>query len=189
MDISVYLLGAPRIEREGITVHVDTRKALALVSYLAVQAGYQSRDTIGALLWPESDQSGARGALRRTLSVLHKALGGTGLHIEREAIALNQAELWCDLVAFRTALAECGSHGHAAQEVCEHCLDPLMQAVSLYRGDFCGLRCVTAPSLICGSSNKASISVDCTPRRWKNWCTCMSITNGTRRRWSTRGAG
>lgn len=136
MGISVYLLGAPRIEREGLTVHVDTRKALALVAYLAVQNGYQSRDTIGALLWPESDQSGARGALRRTLSVLHKALGGTGLHIKREAVALNQAELWCDLVAFRTVLAECSSHGHATQEVCERCLEPLTQATSLYRSDF-----------------------------------------------------
>lgn len=136
MAVSVYLLGAPRIEREGLTVHVDTRKALSLVAYLAVQTGYHSRDTIGALLWPESDQSGARGALRRTLSVLHKALGGTGLHIEREAVALNQAEVWCDLVAFRTALAECGSHGHATQEVCERCFEPLTQAASLYRSDF-----------------------------------------------------
>jgi DNA-binding SARP family transcriptional activator/lipoprotein NlpI len=136
MAVSVYLLGTPRIERDGLTVHVDTRKALALVAFLAVQTGYQSRDTIGALLWPESDQSGARGALRRTLSVLHKALGGTGLHIEREAVALNQAEVWYDLVAFRTALAACGSHGHFPQEVCERCLDPLTQAVSIYKGDF-----------------------------------------------------
>lgn len=136
MTASVYLLGSPRIERAGLTVHVDTRKAIALIAYLAVQSGFQSRDTLSALLWPESDQAGARGALRRTLSVLHKALGGTGLHIEREAVTLSQAGVWCDLLVFEAAFAECRAHGHTPNEVCNRCLEPLSQAVSVYKGDF-----------------------------------------------------
>lgn len=136
MGSSLYLLGTPRLEREGQTIHADTRKALAMIAYLAVHEGYQSRDTLAALLWAESSQAGARGALRRTLSVLHKALGGSGLQIEREAIALDSGGLWCDLLAFRAALAACASHGHAAEAVCVRCLAPLAEAVSHYRGDF-----------------------------------------------------
>lgn len=58
MNLRLHLFGAPRIERDGQIVHVDTRKAIALIAYLVGQGGYQSRDTLGALLWAESDQGG-----------------------------------------------------------------------------------------------------------------------------------
>ncbi|MBE3560404.1 MAG: alpha/beta hydrolase, partial [Ktedonobacteraceae bacterium] len=48
-----------------------------------------SRDTLAALLWPEYDQTHARATLRRTLSVLNKALAGQWLQIEREMVGLN----------------------------------------------------------------------------------------------------
>ena len=34
--MTVTLLGAPRVEQDGVSVEVDTRKAVALVAYLAV---------------------------------------------------------------------------------------------------------------------------------------------------------
>jgi len=130
------LFGTPRIERDGQTVHVDTRKAFALIAYLVAQGGYQSRDTLGALLWQDNDEAHVRGALRRTLSALNAALGGRGLLIEREAIAFNAAELWCDVTAFMQALTACGSHGHDINAVCTQCLLPLNEAISVYKGDF-----------------------------------------------------
>jgi DNA-binding SARP family transcriptional activator len=136
MGISLYLLGVPRIEREGFTVHVDTRKALALIAYLAVQTGYQSRDTLAALLWVENDHIGARSALRRTLSTLKTALHGVGLLIEREAVALAETDIACDLLAFQAALNDCASHGHPANGVCPRCRAPLTEAAALYKGDF-----------------------------------------------------
>jgi DNA-binding SARP family transcriptional activator len=62
------LLGAPHIERDGMPVAVDTRKAIALLAYLALVPQRHSRDALAGLLWPDYSQSNARAALRRTLS-------------------------------------------------------------------------------------------------------------------------
>src|SRR5260221_13561682 len=106
--LKLYLFGAPRIEREYAPVHVNTRKAIALLAYLAWQPGFQSRDTLAALLWPEGDNVSARAALRRTLSTLNQALGGIGLRIEREAVSLDSAaHLWIDLQQFQSRLHMC----------------------------------------------------------------------------------
>jgi hypothetical protein len=48
------LLGLPRIERDGVRVEVDTRKALALAAYLARTAQPHSWNTLAALLWPDA---------------------------------------------------------------------------------------------------------------------------------------
>lgn len=134
--MTLTLFGVPRIERDGQPVYVDTRKAIALIAYLAAQGGYQSRNTLGALLWEDSDEASARGALRRTLSVLNSALGGTGLVIERDAIAFDPTALWCDLTTFTEAIQSCAGHDHPSHEVCPRCLEPLTLAATLYKGDF-----------------------------------------------------
>lgn len=131
--IAIHLLGSPYIEREGQLVHVDTRKAIALLAYLAANPGYQSRDTLATLLWADSDQTSARGALRRTLSALNSALDGAGLAIEREAIAFDEQAAWCDLTHFAAALRAIEPHKRPPPE---HYLEQLTQAVDLYTGDF-----------------------------------------------------
>ena len=75
-QLTIYLLGTPRFERNGENINLDTRKASALIAYLAIAKQRQSRDTLAALLWPEFDQTHARATLRRTLSTLNKALDG-----------------------------------------------------------------------------------------------------------------
>ena len=81
--IVVSVLGSPRIERDGAAVTFDTRKAIALIAYLAVTGRPQRRETLAALLWPEADETRARSALRRTLSVVKQGLGDRGA--ERDA--------------------------------------------------------------------------------------------------------
>lgn len=103
--ISVCLLGPPRIERDGEAVSVDTRKAIALLAYLAVTGRPAGRDSLAALLWPDADQSRGRAALRRTLSALNSALRGRGLRIEREVLALEPGEISFDVEAFRRSVA------------------------------------------------------------------------------------
>ena len=49
----VLLLGAPRVEHDGGLIEVDTRKATALLAYLAVTRRRHARDTLAGLLWPE----------------------------------------------------------------------------------------------------------------------------------------
>lgn len=133
----LYLLGSPRIESDGLQVRVDTRKAVALLAYIAVTRQRHTRDKLAALFWPEYDQTSARATLRRTLSALNKALEGTQLRIEGETIGLNlEASLWLDVDAFHGKLAECGTHEHLPSEVCPRCLTPLREAIELYRDDF-----------------------------------------------------
>lgn len=103
--LRVCLLGPPRIEREGTPVEPDTRKAIALLAYLAVLGQAQGRDRLAALLWPEADQERARGALRRTLSALRAVLGSGPLVTDGLKVALGR-EVDCDVVRFRALLAD-----------------------------------------------------------------------------------
>jgi DNA-binding SARP family transcriptional activator len=134
--VTLLLLGAPRIEHDGEPIEVDTRKAIALVAYLAVTRERHARDALAVLLWPEYNQSRARAALRRTLSSLGKARAEGWLEADRESVALNRDRIWIDVYRFRELLAECRTHGHPETEVCPDCLPPLSEAVALYRDDF-----------------------------------------------------
>ena len=74
-SLAFYLLGAPRLEKDGKPVEFDTRKATALLAYLAISGEQPRRDSLAAFLWPEQDQARARASLRRTLSALRKGIG------------------------------------------------------------------------------------------------------------------
>jgi DNA-binding SARP family transcriptional activator len=90
-------------------------KRLALLAYLAAATpnGFHSRDTLLALLWPESDQEHARAALRQSVYVLRRELGddvfvGCG----DSALGVDLEKLWCDVDAFDRAAAA-GQHAAA----------------------------------------------------------------------------
>lgn len=136
-SLTFSLFGPPRIERDRAPITVDTRKAIALLAYLAVTRQPHRRDALAALLWPEYDQPHARATLRRTLSALNKALGGEYLTIERETIGLHAgAEFHLDVDEFHRHLAACETHGHSTKDVCAACVEPLSAAASVYRDDF-----------------------------------------------------
>jgi DNA-binding SARP family transcriptional activator len=128
--LALFLLGPPRLGRDGVLVDVDTRKAIALFAYLAITQQH-SRDTLATLLWPEYDQPHARATLRRTLSALNKALAGNWLEIDRETVILNQnSDFWLDVEHFSNLLAQCQTHGHSSSQVCSGCLQPLTEAIA-----------------------------------------------------------
>jgi DNA-binding SARP family transcriptional activator len=136
-QLTILLLGAPAIFVDGVSIQVDTRKAIAMVAYLALNPGVQTRDGLAALLWPELDQSRARAALRRTLSVLNKSAMSPWLAIERTSVELRRDPcIDLDVAAFHRALAECLDHGHDGDTVCARCIAPLTEAVDAYRDDF-----------------------------------------------------
>jgi len=132
----ITLLGAPRVEHDGAPVEVDTRKAIALVAYLAVTGRRHTRDALAALLWPEYNQARSRAALRRTLSALRGAREGGWLLVDREGVDLARDAVLVDVDRFRGLLAECRGHGHHEAEVCPRCLPPLAEAVALHQDDF-----------------------------------------------------
>ncbi len=135
--LELHLLGAPRLEKDGVEVVMDTRKALALLAYLAVSGQELPRDVLADFFWPDNDQAGARGALRRTLSTLNKAMGGLGLAINRERIGLDpKAGLWVDVAQFRSLVSGCRQHAPRPVLDCHDCMDNLEQAASFYQADF-----------------------------------------------------
>ncbi len=134
MDLKLWILGAPRIEVGGEPLRVDTRKATALLVYLAERREPQRRESLAAMLWPESDSSHSKAALRRTLSALRKAVGGEWVSADRDAVTL--VAPWLDTKEFRTLLDSTHEHGHAVGEWCAQCLEPLTAAVQLYRDTF-----------------------------------------------------
>ena len=117
------LLGPPEALCDGVPLTVDTRKATALLAYLAVEPGRHGRDTLAALLWPDYAPDRARAALRRTLSTLRSALGGRWLAVARDAVSLERDDLFLDVDEFRRLAG--------AQDV-----DELEQAAALQRGAF-----------------------------------------------------
>jgi DNA-binding SARP family transcriptional activator len=112
------LLGAPRIEHDEVPVEVDTRKAIALVAYLAVTGRRHTRDALAGLLWPEYNQARSRAALRRTLSSLKEARSEGWLRVDREGVELARESVVVDVDRFHARLAECRTHGHPGAEVC-----------------------------------------------------------------------
>ena len=99
---------------------MDTRKATALIAYLAVTAQPQSRDSLAALLWPDAETERARGALRRTLSTLRSGLGGDEIRVEGLRLDLNDEAFDLDVRRFRALVAD----------------GRLDDAVAAYTGDF-----------------------------------------------------
>ena len=134
--LSIALLGPPVIEVDGRPLAVDTRKATALLAYLAVEGRPMRRDTLASLLWPENDPERARSALRRTLSTLRTALGARWLDTGRELVSFGGSGVWIDIDELRYLVASCEGHGHGPGQGCRRCLEPLRAAAALARGPF-----------------------------------------------------
>jgi DNA-binding SARP family transcriptional activator len=110
----------------GDAVLLPTRKAQALLAYLAVPVGRtHPRDKLAALLWGGIREESARASLRQALFVLRKAVEAADAELLRadgEALSLRPAAVDVDVVAFEQAVRE----GSA---------ESLERAMSLYQGD------------------------------------------------------
>ena len=135
-ELRIALLGPPRVERDGAPIEVDTRKAIALLAYLAMHPERHGRDAVAGLLWPDYDTEHARGALRRTLSTLNKAVGPGWLAADRTTVGFARTSFWLDVAEFQALLAGRRDHGHPPEDACPACVAPLAAAAGLHRGDF-----------------------------------------------------
>ncbi len=134
--LDIRVLGPVQVAVDGAPLVVDTRKAVALLAYLAVTGRPASREALAALLWPDSADGESRGALRRTLSVLNSAIGGIGLAIDRHQVTIVPDDSDVDLVRFRRALTRVRAHSHPPDAACRSCIAALDEAVALDRGEF-----------------------------------------------------
>src|SRR5215216_2746557 len=88
-QLSLYFLGPPQLYLNKEPVTANRRKAVALLTYLAVNGSKQTRDSLSALLWPDYDQSKAFTNLRHTLWEIQQAIGENWLIADREMVGLN----------------------------------------------------------------------------------------------------
>ena len=95
--LEIRLFGAPEILVDGSPIRVDTRKAVAILVVLATDGRPYARDELAALLWPDSDDAAARGALRRTLSVMRTAMGESLLTVDRARVDIVRERTTIDL--------------------------------------------------------------------------------------------
>jgi DNA-binding SARP family transcriptional activator len=104
-SLRISLLGTPVVEVDGGPLEVDTRKAVALLAFLAVTGHAHSRAVVSDLLWPELDGERAGAALRRTLSALRAGLGPDRLESDRASVSLSLDGAWFDLAESRAIAA------------------------------------------------------------------------------------
>ncbi len=118
--LEIRLLGQYDVRRDGEPVKIASRPSRLLFAYLALTAGkHHPRERLAGLLWPESDESSARGNLRQALWRLRKAIGEAYLLVDNRTVAFDSAaRYWLD-----AALLEPGN-------------DPdLSEAVAVYEGE------------------------------------------------------
>ena len=131
-------LGTPLVQYNGRRIKFSTRKALALLIYLAVEGSSVPREKLIDLLWPDSDILRGRTALRTALTHLRNALqekpNASHVLVEQDTLRFNiQSDFEFDLNTLEAAYLRACS-GPAAS--LRHLRGQLQAAIALYRGDF-----------------------------------------------------
>jgi DNA-binding SARP family transcriptional activator len=148
--LSLRLLGSPEVSFEGRPLRFGTKKALALLCFLAAEGGRHSRRELAELLWPQSDEQHARTDLRSALARLRKTLGEDTAHgqevrfllIDRDLLGLELRGIELDLEVLEAAVslarAETSPVGKSAVDAVgrRELIGRLEGALGLYRGEF-----------------------------------------------------
>jgi len=144
-QLQLSLLGVPVVKHGEQTLTFATRKALALLVYLAVEGGTHTRKALSESFWPELDAEHGRAALRATLLELrklfersHRSDEQTHLLVERDTLGFEQdGQPIVDLRFIESVSKHIGRRVEpvADQERAE-LLAQLEQAIRLARGPF-----------------------------------------------------
>jgi DNA-binding SARP family transcriptional activator len=128
--LSISVLGAPAITLDGAPVRgLISRKAAALVYYLATTRRSHTRETLAGLLWGDTSETQAQKNLRDVLSNLRRLLEPY-LQISRQAVSLALDTVLVDSRQFEALLEKAdGLQGPAE-------LAMLRDALAFYGGDF-----------------------------------------------------
>jgi TolB-like protein/DNA-binding SARP family transcriptional activator/Flp pilus assembly protein TadD len=107
VGLRIRLLGPVTIAIDGRPVAVTSKKARALVGYLALREGTAvARSVLTGLLWGERSEGQARASLRQTLSELRGALGksaSSSIVTGKETITWAAGSAWIDAKVLETA--------------------------------------------------------------------------------------
>jgi DNA-binding SARP family transcriptional activator len=105
------LLGDFAAEIDGREISLATRKAKALMAYLALSDSAQdTRERLVGLLWSESDEEHARASLRQAVHDIKLAFGSaefiTGFRVDKQTLSLVRERLACDVDEVLAAAAQ-----------------------------------------------------------------------------------
>jgi DNA-binding SARP family transcriptional activator len=106
--LEVRLAGGLRLRTRGAALSPPTsRRARAVLAYLALHPGAHTRAQLAARFWPDVLDDSARTSLRAALTELRRALGPAADHVVagRETVALDGDGLSVDVREFEAALA------------------------------------------------------------------------------------
>ncbi len=160
--LEIRVLGPLEVRVDGAPLVVDTRKALAILALLAAESRPFAREELAAMLWPESDDESARGALRRTLSVLRSALGDRWLRVDRSTVALDPTGTWVDLSAVEAAGSE--ASGPVLREAAAAARGPFLAGFALRDSaefdDWRATRAVAAERAVAGVLDRLAAVAD-----------------------------
>lgn len=135
VGLAVRCLGGLNIWRDGTAVTgFASRKAEALLVYLACNPHTHPRETLATLLWPDNDQTRALANLSVILTSLRKQLDDY-LIVERYSVTFNsEVDFQLDVAQFETAvsLVQTQQLGKLTRTGAAQ----LQTAVALYQGDF-----------------------------------------------------
>ncbi len=113
------------------------RKTVAILAYLSLIKREVLRETLAAPFWAEYDQQRAYGNFRRNLSSILARLGPEWFSADRDAISINtQGNYRLDVDEFIQHVEMVRKHGCKPSEGCQACMEHLVSAETLYRGDF-----------------------------------------------------
>jgi DNA-binding SARP family transcriptional activator len=132
--LEILTLGGLRILVDGAPVRgLASRKAEALLVFLACQGGSPSRESLATLLWDDRTSSGSLANLSVLLSSLRKDLAPY-LRIDRETVSLDPGSPWsCDATDFERQVALPAA---VDVDLSQAEADRIERALELYRGPF-----------------------------------------------------
>ena len=107
--LEIRVIGELEIHVAGKTAQLPpSRRARALLGWLAIHPGRHARSRLAGLFWPDVLEASARASLRSAIWVLRPALGpefGSYLAADRDTVALSGHDLRVDLRELRELLA------------------------------------------------------------------------------------
>ena len=96
--LSIALVGRLALRLDGRPVELRTRKAAAVLGYLALsETKRESRERLVGLLWSRSDEEKARASLRQVVRELRQILGYAGFSAERLSIGFDLDQVEVDI--------------------------------------------------------------------------------------------
>src|SRR2546421_9571629 len=128
-ELRLRLLGPPQISLGDVPLSFKRRKAVAMLTYLAMTGRVHTREALASLLSRDTDDDDqAKSHLRNTLYALCGQIGDY-LLMTRQTIALNpERPCWLDAQALHTSLLA------TRDPATDH--GTLERAVALYQGEF-----------------------------------------------------